>query len=62
MTAFDAHAHVIVPELLRDADPGEAWRPTVRVAGLADAAQAAVPHGNAERELRRAAVAGGPRG
>jgi aminocarboxymuconate-semialdehyde decarboxylase len=30
MTAFDAHAHVIVPELLRDAEPGEAWRPTVR--------------------------------
>jgi aminocarboxymuconate-semialdehyde decarboxylase len=27
--AIDAHAHVIVPELLRDAAPGEAWRPSV---------------------------------
>jgi aminocarboxymuconate-semialdehyde decarboxylase len=26
---IDAHAHVIVPELLRDAAPGEAWRPRV---------------------------------
>jgi aminocarboxymuconate-semialdehyde decarboxylase len=25
----DAHAHVIVPELTRDADPGEGWRPRV---------------------------------
>jgi aminocarboxymuconate-semialdehyde decarboxylase len=30
MTAFDAHAHVIVPELLRNAEPGETWRPSVR--------------------------------
>jgi aminocarboxymuconate-semialdehyde decarboxylase len=29
MTAIDVHAHVIVPELLRDAAPGEAWRPRV---------------------------------
>jgi aminocarboxymuconate-semialdehyde decarboxylase len=29
MTAIDAHAHVIVPELLRGAAPGEAWRPSV---------------------------------
>ena len=29
MTAIDAHAHVIVPELLRDAAPREAWRPSV---------------------------------
>jgi aminocarboxymuconate-semialdehyde decarboxylase len=27
--AIDAHAHVIVPELLRDAAPRESWRPTV---------------------------------
>jgi aminocarboxymuconate-semialdehyde decarboxylase len=26
---IDAHAHVIVPEALRDAAPGEAWRPRV---------------------------------
>jgi aminocarboxymuconate-semialdehyde decarboxylase len=26
---IDAHAHVIVPEVLRDAAPGEAWRPRV---------------------------------
>ncbi len=26
----DVHAHVIVPEVLRDAAPGEAWRPRVR--------------------------------
>ncbi|HEX2127071.1 MAG TPA: amidohydrolase family protein [Thermoleophilaceae bacterium] len=25
----DAHAHVIVPEITRDAEPGEAWRPRV---------------------------------
>jgi aminocarboxymuconate-semialdehyde decarboxylase len=30
MTVIDAHAHVIVPELLRDAVPGERWRPSVR--------------------------------
>lgn len=30
MRAIDAHAHVIVPELLRDAEPGQEWRPTVR--------------------------------
>ena len=29
MTVFDAHAHVIVPELLRDAGGGETWRPRV---------------------------------
>ena len=29
MTDFDAHAHVIVPELLRDAGDGEPWRPRV---------------------------------
>ena len=28
-TAIDMHAHVIVPELLRDAAPGESWRPRV---------------------------------
>jgi aminocarboxymuconate-semialdehyde decarboxylase len=27
MRAIDVHAHVIVPELLRDAAPGEDWRP-----------------------------------
>jgi hypothetical protein len=26
MTAFDTHAHVVVPELLRDADPGRGLR------------------------------------
>ena len=26
---IDLHAHVIVPEILRDAAPGEAWRPKV---------------------------------
>ena len=26
---IDAHAHVIVPEVLRDAAPDEAWRPRV---------------------------------
>ena len=30
MTAIDAHAHVIVPELLRDAAPAEDWRPSIR--------------------------------
>jgi aminocarboxymuconate-semialdehyde decarboxylase len=30
MTAIDVHAHVIVPEILRDAAPSEAWRPTLR--------------------------------
>jgi aminocarboxymuconate-semialdehyde decarboxylase len=30
MPAIDAHAHVIVPELLRDAAPAEDWRPSVR--------------------------------
>jgi len=29
MTVIDAHVHVIVPELLRAAAPGEAWRPKV---------------------------------
>jgi aminocarboxymuconate-semialdehyde decarboxylase len=29
MAAIDAHAHVIVPELLRSAAPDESWRPTV---------------------------------
>lgn len=28
--AIDAHAHVIVPELLRTAAPGDSWRPAVR--------------------------------
>jgi aminocarboxymuconate-semialdehyde decarboxylase len=28
--AVDVHVHVIVPELLRDAAPAEAWRPSVR--------------------------------
>ena len=30
MSAVDVHAHVIVPELLRDAAPEEQWRPAVR--------------------------------
>jgi aminocarboxymuconate-semialdehyde decarboxylase len=30
MSAIDVHAHVIVPELLRDVDPDEKWRPAVR--------------------------------
>ena len=30
MSAVDVHAHVIVPELLRDAAPEERWRPVVR--------------------------------
>ncbi len=30
MGAIDVHAHVIVPELLREAAPEEPWRPTVR--------------------------------
>jgi aminocarboxymuconate-semialdehyde decarboxylase len=34
---LDAHAHVIVPEITRDAGPGEAWRP--RVYRDADGAQ-----------------------
>jgi aminocarboxymuconate-semialdehyde decarboxylase len=29
MTVLDAHAHVIVPELLRASAPGETWRPRV---------------------------------
>jgi aminocarboxymuconate-semialdehyde decarboxylase len=29
MAAYDAHAHVIVPELLRDRAPRETWRPRV---------------------------------
>ena len=29
MTTVDAHVHVIVPELLRDAAPGQDWRPRV---------------------------------
>lgn len=29
MPVVDAHAHVIVPEVLRDAAPGESWRPRV---------------------------------
>jgi aminocarboxymuconate-semialdehyde decarboxylase len=30
MSATDLHAHVIVPELLREAAPAETWRPIVR--------------------------------
>jgi aminocarboxymuconate-semialdehyde decarboxylase len=30
MNAIDAHAHVVVPELLRDAAPDEHWRPVLR--------------------------------
>ena len=30
MTAVDVHAHVIVPEVLREAAPAEGWRPTLR--------------------------------
>jgi aminocarboxymuconate-semialdehyde decarboxylase len=30
MNAIDVHAHVVVPELLRDAAPREQWRPVVR--------------------------------
>jgi hypothetical protein len=30
MSAIDVHAHVIVPELLRDAAPAEDWRPSIR--------------------------------
>lgn len=30
MSAIDVHAHVIVPEVLRDADPTEGWRPALR--------------------------------
>ena len=29
MTIIDTHAHIIVPEILRDAKPTEAWRPRV---------------------------------
>jgi aminocarboxymuconate-semialdehyde decarboxylase len=29
LSAIDAHAHVIVPELLRDAAPEESWRPAL---------------------------------
>lgn len=29
MTVVDAHAHVVVPEIARDAAPGEEWRPHV---------------------------------
>jgi len=29
MTPLDTHAHVIVPELLREADPDEQWRPVL---------------------------------
>jgi aminocarboxymuconate-semialdehyde decarboxylase len=29
MTVVDFHAHVIVPEILRDAEPDEGWRPSV---------------------------------
>ena len=29
MTIIDTHAHIIVPEILRDAKPAEAWRPRV---------------------------------
>jgi aminocarboxymuconate-semialdehyde decarboxylase len=30
MTVVDFHAHVIVPEILRDAAPDEEWRPAIR--------------------------------
>ena len=30
MNAVDTHAHVVVPEILRDAAPGEHWRPALR--------------------------------
>jgi aminocarboxymuconate-semialdehyde decarboxylase len=30
MSAIDVHAHVIVPELLREAAPWERWRPVIR--------------------------------
>jgi aminocarboxymuconate-semialdehyde decarboxylase len=30
MMAIDVHAHVVVPELLRDAAPDEGWRPVLR--------------------------------
>ncbi|HEY2771380.1 MAG TPA: amidohydrolase family protein [Solirubrobacteraceae bacterium] len=33
MNAIDVHAHVIVPELLRDSAPAETWRPSVRWEG-----------------------------
>lgn len=34
MAAIDVHAHVIVPELLRDAAPDETWRPAVTADGV----------------------------
>src|SRR5579864_8222247 len=30
LMAIDVHAHVVVPEVLRDAAPAEAWRPVLR--------------------------------
>ena len=51
MTAFDAHAHVIVPELLRDGAPQETWRPRIDWRGR-----------HAGRRVRRAGdPLGGPR-
>src|SRR6266545_5735886 len=29
MTIIDTHAHIIVPEILREANPAEEWRPRV---------------------------------
>src|SRR3954470_25018039 len=29
----DAHAHVVVPEITRDAAPDEEWRPLIRIEG-----------------------------
>jgi aminocarboxymuconate-semialdehyde decarboxylase len=26
---IDSHAHIVVPEILREADPGDAWRPRI---------------------------------
>ena len=51
MTAFDAHAHVIVPELLRDAGDGETWRPSVDWRDgrqVVDAGRSGDPLGGAE--------------
>jgi aminocarboxymuconate-semialdehyde decarboxylase len=48
---FDAHAHVIVPEITRDAEPGETWRP--RVYRADDGAQVVELGG---REIRAAIV------
>src|SRR2546423_525466 len=31
MSAIDCHAHVVVPELLRESAPAEEWRPAIRV-------------------------------